>query len=145
MKVAGGPGVISAIYTYTDPIEGSGHYENDFEFPAGSDKRSRAQMNYYGPSADPTVGDLTFLEMPKDPSTDFNDYTIEVYKDKSIWKINDKVVRTRTSPDGNRAERVLLNTWFNREWINFYKDVRFSFVTPLEVESVDVSSLENSQ
>jgi hypothetical protein len=144
MKVASGSGVVSALYTYSDPLDGNPHHENDFEFPSGDVEHRKAWVTYFDPTADPTVGSHRFIDLGFDASTNFAVYTIEVYEGKTIWRVNGKQIRMARHIKEIPPQKVLLNSWFTPRWHNVYAETQFRGVaSPFLIEWVEISSLKN--
>ena len=140
MKVASGPGIVSAFFTYTDPLDGNPHFENDVEIVGPDDTRKNIWLNLYNPNTDPAIGNHRYLPLPFDAAEEFVEYTIEVGLHKTVWKVNGEVLREENYPGLQvPPQRVLFNSWFAHEWITIFDKTEYDHVkTPLEVESVRI-------
>ncbi|OBZ88982.1 putative glycosidase crf1 [Choanephora cucurbitarum] len=88
VKSAPAPGAITAVILYAENGD-----EIDFEFLAG--KKDQVTSNYfYGPNIVYGVNGQTTDCAEGNAYDDFHRYTIEWTKDKIVWSIDNKVVRT---------------------------------------------------
>jgi len=126
MKAASSPGAVSALFTYTDPLDGNPHNENDFEFPSGTFSRTRLLTNHFGPSVTSSFGSSAWERLTFDAATSFNEYSIEVYKNKTTWLLNNKIIRVLEYRENPSPQRVVVNSWFTTNWWNDFSDAKLS-------------------
>lgn len=147
LKPSSSSGAISSLYTYTDPLDGNEHYENDIEFPTRTSNRNWLWTNNYRPGADPTFGDSQKIKLAFDPAKSFNEYSIEIYKSMTLWRVNGELVRIldRDNGDGqedNSSQKVLLNIWYSKFWTSFSEISEFEKGgSPFFVEWIEIASL----
>lgn len=108
-QAAKGSGVVTSLFTYTGPAEGTPHDEIDMEI-LGRDT-TRLQLNYYrnGVGGHETVVDLGF-----DAASALHSYAFE-WSEKSIrWYVDGKLVHTETGTRGPlpvTPGRIIANVW----------------------------------
>lgn len=142
LRAALGPGAIAGFFTYTDPNDGNPHYENDFEFPMGSFRKEGVWTNIYAPGGHPTHGDAKPVLLDFDAGQNFADYTLDVYPEKTIWKVNGKEIRVSNFSGGAKPQRVFLNFWFARRWGSLIPTADFDHkTTDYLVDWVQIESL----
>jgi hypothetical protein len=120
MRVAGGPGVVSSLFTYSDPYDGTPHFENDLEFPGSSFGRDHVWINQFAPWAPPAFGDEASAHLAFDASEDFHDYEIDVFMKETIWLVDGEVARFTPNFDPPPPENVNVNAWFAPRWMGEY-------------------------
>jgi beta-glucanase (GH16 family) len=138
---------VSAIFTYTDPLDGNPHFENDIEFPSRTFSRRAIWLNNYGPLQPPDEGTPQFLPIGFDAAREFAEYTIEVYEHATVWKINGKTISRFTHAEKAEPQRVVMNTWFRRRaWPRAYegKSPYTNAGTDFMIDWVEVSSLDKT-
>jgi len=147
LKTSNGRGIVSAFYTYTDPVDESPHFESDFEFPSPNHDHLKVWTNQYSPdSVDALNSDPHLKNLGINASATFNRYTIEVYRNKTVFKVNGTVLEERQFMTGATPERVCFNSWFAKSWPRFYKDgIYETGFNPLQIQSVDINTLVTSQ
>lgn len=139
MRVASGSGIISAFFSYTDPLDGNPHFENDFEFVGDEDERSSVWLNLYNPDGDPSIGNHLYIPLGLDAAKEFADYSLVVGKTQVTWKVNGKVVRTEQMTHVSPPQRIVFNSWFAHAWTTIFESTSFIKVTaPFEIESVKI-------
>lgn len=93
MRVAGGSGLNTAMFTYSGPPKTPVHDEIDFEFLGKA--RQSVQLNYF---IGARGGHETQTPLAADATADFHDYAFVWEPGKVRWFMDGKLVRTAASP-----------------------------------------------
>lgn len=143
LRPASGPGVVAALFTYTDPLDGNSHFENDFEFPGATFARTGVWTNFYDPDQHHIFGLDKYVPIDFDAAKEFAEYELDVYPHRTIWKVNGKVIRDFTHRIAASPQRVFMNHWFGEHWPPIYETVVYdSRSTQFLVDWVQVESLD---
>jgi hypothetical protein len=143
LKMASGQGVVSSLYTYTDPDDGNPHFESDFEFPSKSQNHHIVWINQFSPTTKhPLFGDPHGNFLSQNFSKSFNTFSIEVYLRKTVFRMNGLIIENRTLSQDTYPQRVCLNSWFAARWQNLYKGAEFKDgFDPYKIAWVEVKDI----
>jgi beta-glucanase (GH16 family) len=109
LKAAKGSGVVTSLFTYTGPAEGTVHDEVDIEI-LGKDT-TKLQVNYF---TEGVGGHEVVIPLGFDAAEGFHDYAFEWTATAIRWYVDGKLVHTE---DGSRGPlpktpgRVMANLW----------------------------------
>jgi endo-1,3-1,4-beta-glycanase ExoK len=106
IRSASGPGLVTAMFTYTGPQRNNPHDEIDFEFVGR--KPDTVQINYFtsGKSKDGYYADT-----PQNASEQFHDYAFEWSETGVRWYIDGKLVRTAAGNTPKHAGQLFFSLW----------------------------------
>jgi beta-glucanase (GH16 family) len=114
--------VISALFTYTDPFDGSAHVENDIELPAATFSRRAVWLNQFASWTPPGNGDERYVDLPFDAAEDFHVFEIDVYVHETVWRVDGRVVRREQNLAPPPPQNVRINAWFKAVWPGVYQE-----------------------
>jgi hypothetical protein len=123
LLVASSPGVVTGLFTYSDPTDGTPHFENDIEFPGAAAERRLGWLNEFAPWLPPREGNAQRQPLWFDASLEFHDYSIDVYPWRSEWRIDGELVRVSENISESVPQGVNLNVWFTPRWGTLYSRV----------------------
>jgi beta-glucanase (GH16 family) len=120
LQVASAPGVVTGLFTYSDPTDGTPHFENDIEFPGARPERRLGWLNEFAPWLPPRQGNEQREPLSFDASREFHDYSIDVHPWRTEWRIDGELVRTSENITEAVPQGVNLNVWFTPFWSGLY-------------------------
>lgn len=117
-----GPGVVSALFTYTGPTHGTQHDEIDIEFVG---KRADAvEMTHW---VDGKADGGKVVELGLDASRGYRDYAFEWAPDRLRWFVDGQLVHEVTAARGpipQTPSKLFLSLWNgnNEAWLGKFAD-----------------------
>ena len=107
MKAAKCSGVVSSLFTYTGPSDGTRWDEIDIEF-LGKDT-TKVQFNYY---VDGVGGHEYLYDLGFDASEEFHEYGFLWQRDRITWYVDGEAVYTVQSDNLPVTDsRIMMNAW----------------------------------